>query len=882
MKVRLFWVMSVLLVFAASDDALAVPDNIAMQGVVRDFVRETGRDVLGVGSWIRGSYGAGSDHDMRLVLPPGTPKDKAIAEWAKARQTLNRLIDARFKERAAAIKQATNLYPPSQMMGGVEDVEDAMARYRTANQVPNLGHAGAVTDHTPIRHAEGLYGSGSQGWIQGYESASGRLFYGGKGGKVFVGMADLTHLEEGLPRFDMHGMSNTSLQWAEHCADEVRAGRADKVVKYLKRLERDLAKARDLGRLGKGGPVQEEIRFLISELSHEPQKLSKLADRVDGLLWKSRVQANVLKAYSNVPEKARRVLSALFIDMKNDSLSRSMADFMRKAADKGITPERAIGGVVLALRVLSTAKAAGEEDRTAILTRLAPWLLDLGPQILAEMTQAIIDATKEAGYEFVASSQEAWDLLAGIYTVEGRDWVDFGREYTLEDLVRAIHDEQKLSNLIFAKAMLAAARDGGVALAAVDRKVAEAVWRRVYPVIADAWFYRLDELYAEYEDLAREFQTQPVLITYDPQPAALSGGMVNVTAEAASGDGRLGDRLKRMKEILGAISRKGGFVNASYTWNTGTEVDERKPWLRRLSLKGAGPHAVTVRLKLSAGSDEFGPQFPIKDRFTKLTLEAPGAVDVMADEVDVQAPSGPVTAHLTFGFQRRISPPVAFWVDGDRFALTGSYPDGEQGKVVDHAAQDRGATEFRFKLSRLSAACEPLVMGESAKDDCVRKKDDRERQEGALMKEEFGVSIECQGATPETRALDGPEFAFAIPPQTLEMLKKAKDGRLEHACRLYPKSASQWQIWDIRVDSQGQETRYEMQRPMDANGYLRIDLTARMGAGPTVAAPAKRDPAPASRPAPPAPKPSGRRTTGGQPATPPAAPPSSGGWAPIN
>jgi hypothetical protein len=50
-----------------------------MQEVLKQFVREAGYQVIGVGSWMTGTgYQPGiSDHDMRLLMPKGTSIEEA-------------------------------------------------------------------------------------------------------------------------------------------------------------------------------------------------------------------------------------------------------------------------------------------------------------------------------------------------------------------------------------------------------------------------------------------------------------------------------------------------------------------------------------------------------------------------------------------------------------------------------------------------------------------------------------------------------------------------------------------------------------------------------------------------------------------------------------
>ena len=57
-------------------------------------------------------------------------------------------------------------------------------------------------------------------------------------------------MAEGQAKFSATGMSNTTLGWAEHAAEELKSGNPDRVAKYFERMDRDLNKARELAGSG--------------------------------------------------------------------------------------------------------------------------------------------------------------------------------------------------------------------------------------------------------------------------------------------------------------------------------------------------------------------------------------------------------------------------------------------------------------------------------------------------------------------------------------------------------------------------------------------------------------------------------------------------------
>lgn len=294
--------------------------DLRMQKVLAQFVGTTGLSVLGVGSWISGKTfnPKSSDFDMRLVLGgEGTPQQR-LARWQQAQGQMRDLIRKEFGRDAANILARTNLYPPNQLMQGVQNAGDAFERFQQLNRVPNLAHTGPVTPATPAKYAEGLYGAGSQTYVQGYERAAGRLFYNNNG-KCVTGLSELVHLGEGAPLCTAAGSANTAGQGAVHGLEELKAGRGDKVLKYLNRLQTDLIKSRSLS----GLPVDEAFRARLKAIGDKLTKaqgnLSGLADEVGTVLRHARSEAALLKGFADAGPLRRAYMRVMLdgLSLKN-------------------------------------------------------------------------------------------------------------------------------------------------------------------------------------------------------------------------------------------------------------------------------------------------------------------------------------------------------------------------------------------------------------------------------------------------------------------------------------------------------------------------------------------------------------------------------------
>lgn len=614
---------------ATTASAQTLPTNVRVQNVVKLFTQRTGQQLIGLGSWISGvnykdvlQQGA-SDHDLRLVIQKaGISPAQAQREWQTARRVLRDLITQEFGKDAPKVLASTNLYAPNQLMKGVEDAADAMRRFEQLGQVPNMGYAGRVTAATPQHLAEGLYGEGAQLWTQMYEQKSGRLFYA-VDGRAYAGMVDLTHLTEGRGTYTVGGMANTSAQWAEKAADELAAGRGDRVAKYLERLERDMAKAKDLARLGGDPSFTTEIRDLASRLKASPSALSNLEGRVSALLQRSHLESAILARLPKAGPVQGAVLNAA---MAGIAAKNQFGQALSSAVQK-IPAEQLIQGVMTVIVVRSGSRAAGESGYMEAIRQTAPMLVSLGTGALMGLTNAIMDGAKEGGFSLAASYQDPWDLLEGNFSAYGREGIDDGRSYTLDDLVRAIHSEERLSAFIRTRADQASKRGfQGSTSTATDKSVADGIYTRCYPPILRAWQARREQLRMEYLDLADSLRTAVYPLVVTPSSGKLKKGeKLDVLAEVIPPkDGMLGRSLDRMKEILTILV--GGHPYALVTYRFAGGTDGNRESQRNYTFRSAGTQAVECTVEISVNESSLRAGDPLIQRVPRFT-----AVDVEID-----------------------------------------------------------------------------------------------------------------------------------------------------------------------------------------------------------------------------------------------------------
>ncbi len=576
--------------------------DIRMQRVLLRFVETSGFPVLGVGSWISGNSfnPQNSDFDMRLVAPQGGTQAQQLARWQQARGQLAQMIRQEFGQDAGNVLSRTNLYPPNQLMQGVENAEDALERFQKLKTAPNLAHHGPVTPGTPGCATEGVYGAGGQTYVQGYERKAGRLFYSNNG-KAVTGLSELAHLGEEAPRYTAGGTANTAGQFAVKGLEELAAGRGDKVAKQLNRMLEALVKSRSMSRLPQDEAFRKSLEEMGKLLKNSPEKLAEVSDDVARLLTRGRAEAALLRGFENAGPIRRAYLRVMLDGVQAKSKLAELLHRVMKAAPDCASAENAINFLVFAIGTRATAQAAGGGDMMETLGTACEhlkWMKAFGPLFMMEITTAILTEAHDTGLDLAASSQEAWDLMAGIYTAEGRVMVDPDRRrhLTLADLVARYQYEREVAAIVMAHCLRASTRDLGEATGQADQGTAEALFARCWPVIRAAWLWERDSLVTEYLNLGSEVVHTPLLIYHkptQPQPGE------RVVCEARSFDEKLGERLERMRQIVRLLYGKSSGLAVNYFWEPDGERTETSDWQRAFTFQERGKHTVKVRLEVA-------------------------------------------------------------------------------------------------------------------------------------------------------------------------------------------------------------------------------------------------------------------------------------------
>lgn len=559
--------------------ALAEKDKVAlevMSDAVKQTVKKTGTEAAGVGSWIsqqkyKGPLTGGtSDHDMRVILTGETDEAKLVQKWKDFQGSLKGNIEA--AGRAKGLSQAeidklvksTNVYPPNQVMVGVENEADAAAKFKKLNAAPSLGNE-------PV---EGLWGKGAKGYAQHYESKAGRHFFvDQKSGRVVAGATDLVHLEEGLGVFSTAGEVNKGNQWAQKALEKLDTEGAAKASKHVERLRQSLNKARSIEKVGLRADYLDDIaRGAVKD----PAAIRQAVDRAQREL-------NLLEKLSREANPGNRELLKGILNENLGKWAQMRGTFWKYASK--VPTDKLLRGLQLFgyyARTNYVAGMAAEDLRSGALAALPElgYIVGLAPGLAMDMAVCTLEAARVGAYNTVTSFQECTSLVEGISMVKGRESEHKGM--TIEQMALRFPDtpegRNKMMSFIWYQSTNASYREEGGRLVS-DPNVARAVYNKCANDIVSrwreqrlAWIGEFNKNYREYMRLVAG--NRPVL-TFSPSdevPLRDQGGgqkaaIVTISASTSQNRDRMNDVFAKMKASLKALEAKGGdvlFISEKY------------------------------------------------------------------------------------------------------------------------------------------------------------------------------------------------------------------------------------------------------------------------------------------------------------------------------
>ena len=470
-------ILSVTLLVGIQSGTLLAQENrttaLHAEQVVNKVVGEKGHSFLGQGSWLNENkkFGKTSDVDLETFVSSKKPTDPSkvakwrqdlIKKWKQSQQDLIKQIKSQYPpDKAREMLKKMNVYPPSQLMDDAADAGQAVGKFKEFKSVPNLAAVDDLnTGKIPSVNAipaddlhnvtEGFYGPDARRWIQADRAApgNGRVFY--KDTKTGRAMSsrfmDLEHLAQGGRKFTAKGSANLSNQLIDKIMDDIRLGDTRKAAKNIQRLKAELKILKN-----KSG-----VSVDLSEID-DLLKQGKIG-KAKNLLAGAKLRCEFVKQGGKL-SKLERLLN------KGGKASAKLLEKLSKLPWDKIG--KAVNGVLITFQAIQMGANIAEGNYAQAMVDLGLALSPATIAILGTLTQAMLEAAKECGYNLVAGRQDCLDMLSGIYpdnpvTVTERKSATVSMETLL--LKYAAADESKLQSLIRGHASQSTNKEGAAVI----------------------------------------------------------------------------------------------------------------------------------------------------------------------------------------------------------------------------------------------------------------------------------------------------------------------------------------------------------------------------------------------------------------------------------
>ena len=602
------------------------------------------------GSWTKvgGSYRDpltivnGSDHDLRMLVPDGMNNVEALQMYNQTRARVASRVRAQFGANGNKVLEAINIYPPEQLMAGVTTEAEAVERLsKLGIGTPNLGG-------TPV---EGLWSSGRFSFARAYERSTGRIFYN-SGGAMRSGFADIVSDvvagADDAAVYTLRGASQNAAAFAEKVAHAVEAGKPEDTIKNLQRTRSMLGKSYGLAQAeGSAGYLDDVIA--AAKADPFPLLNPTLRQKIVQATRRASLEARLLEQIQNASVADNELITRWLRELQSGGTTgqKIMQMFGKVPFDK-------IGlGLHTAFSFYQAYVIAGKVDSGDIegaLREAGAWVtfeaIGMGPGTMVMMANLLIDEAKSFGYDLVAQSQSCEDLLAGVFTVKGREvnvLDDKVRPLTVDDLVTMYQRPQDIETAIAYRANHAASRGLGKATGESDKAVEQRLNDRCNKETLVKWTQKRNALDGEIATLYRTLASSPVSIIVQPDPAVFPAAQASyrlrATLQLPLAD--LQQTVQKMEAVLARLAGKSQYaVMLRYEWQLDgtTLTDDGDRQIINFEVATPGPHVLYGEVKIGiASGTNYGRSFRDLRKYMTTTAD----VTVGAKKPGEKPPTAP-------------------------------------------------------------------------------------------------------------------------------------------------------------------------------------------------------------------------------------------------
>ncbi len=479
-----------------------------------------------VGSAVKGNYldpllksvAGFSDVDMTMIIEGVDDEAELFRRWTafhKAlKQNIGKRLDALVKsgelqkayganladDFLTRVTNSVNIYPPDQLMAGVEDVEEYQKTLK------GLFEKYGISDSHHVNLGEDAFdaiaGEGGMPFRQHYEATNGVVFEMFDG-EVIHGFHDLQEVS----KFTDKGVANISQQFLAKSRKALAKGEgaAKDLSKNLKRLNQYLKKAKSMAGVDAASIANPEIDDLLRKLdaftAKEGGDLEKAArkwyaaygDEIGNALMTADVEARTCQAiFATVEETEKALLRNLIQSSRWQRFKNALGRFYRRAVDTIPISKIAKGMMVLAAgaEYLAVRDVYAEQGLDAAARYVALEVIFSSlPATVARMAfEMAMEHAKSYGYQLAVSRQSCDDFLAGIVAIMGAE--KFQKGYERDEFARLfIHEDEAHEKLVYLAGQAAVRSDvqTNSAVAETEAGKAAELLKKCEEPIMDGW-----------------------------------------------------------------------------------------------------------------------------------------------------------------------------------------------------------------------------------------------------------------------------------------------------------------------------------------------------------------------------------------------------------
>jgi len=596
-----------------------------------------------------------SDYDSRLFIArKDISKLEALEIWKKFRFKLqqNLIAIAKLAEydsnTIGKLRSLVNFYPPEQLIKQFNTDEEAAQYFLRQGLYPNLGEVGE-------EGIEGLFSKFTRFIRQSFEESPrvrvSQLAIDANGEWMVIHKtsAEAEHMLEGKAPKNLRGF----IQAAEHAIEEVKKalkkGQHEIAEKQINRASDALKGARSLVNVSTESELLEKMNSLENVFQQLKSKafsdngisakeylstIDDIAKKLKPIESELIVETSALKGLKEAKNpKTRWLLKGL---LENDNkfleLKSKLVILSDDAISKGLTKEFALwfGTTLLDfwnLKQLDDALKKGEVGLSnivipSLLNYLYPPTTPFGwatlfSEIYMATVSLAVQYVESTGYSALIKNQDCMDLIAGIYTLKGREQRIF--EKKCEEIVDSqmlacrIYDQHGLrksllnnkfnselvppllNSILKCHAENAAIHYDEMNQSKHDERIAKALIEKCRPIIINEWFEArqivvndLDLLRQSLADLELKMIISPDKIKKDKR--------ITVEIDEKNID-NLEKEIKEKIKCLGGIHSEPKF-NRSYKWFlNGKEIETSYKSFKDIVIEKEGNHEVCADVK---------------------------------------------------------------------------------------------------------------------------------------------------------------------------------------------------------------------------------------------------------------------------------------------